>query len=152
MTRRAWIVLLAGVNVALLAAIVLTVYTPPSALAQAVAARRGEYLLVSGRAEVSNDALFLVDAGGRKLHIFRTAIRQSNVEPAVMVYTGGRDLAQDFKGGMPVARPAVGQAEPNPAVQLAPGPQNQSGAQPNPAGAMPGAVPVAPKKNQGGYR
>lgn len=76
MTRRAWIVLLAGVNVMLLAAIVLTVYTPPSALMQAVAARRGEYLTVSGRGEVSNDALYLIDAGAHKIHIFRTAIRQ----------------------------------------------------------------------------
>lgn len=69
-----------------------------------------------------------------------------------MAYTGGRDLAQDFKGGMPIAKPAVGQGEPNPAVQLAPGPQNQSGAQPNPAGAMPGCCSRGPKRNQGGYR
>jgi len=115
MNKRGVIVLLIGVNVLLLAAVTFTVYTPPSALAQAVGARRDEYLLFSARAEVLNDAIYMLDAANHKLHVFRSAFPRNPVTGATTIgYFSTRDLARDFAPppaggqGAPAAQPKQG--------------------------------------------
>lgn len=121
MNKRSVILLLIGVNVMLLAAIGFTVYTPPSAYAQAAGARRGEYLLLGARAEVLNDAVYMLDAGNRKLHVFRLAFPRNAITGATSVgLAGTRDLSRDFGGQAPVQQgPGPGGAIP-PAGQQPP--------------------------------
>ncbi len=103
MSRRILIVLLVGLNLVLLAALVLIAYTPPAAFAQAAAApdQQGEYLLVTANAEVANDAIYLLDSGRRQLHVFRTNFPHIQGQPVHVYFFATRDLAQDFgvRGG-----------------------------------------------------
>src|SRR5437763_413509 len=93
MNKRSLILLLIGVNLFLLGVLALSVYTPPSALAQTVGARPGSYLLFAGRADVTNDAMYLLDAGTKKLHVFRSAYPRSPVNGMTAVaYASTRDL------------------------------------------------------------
>jgi hypothetical protein len=133
MRKRGLIVLLAGVNLLLLGAVVFTVYTPPSALAQAVGARRGEFLLLSARAESTNDAIYMIDAGARKVHVFRSIFpRLNNATDVGWVST--RDLTRDFAGP---AGPGAG-AAPGGAGQPVPGQQpGGAGVLPLPGGQQP---------------
>ena len=85
MNKRCLILLLSAMNLLLLGALALSVYTPPSALAQAAGARRGEYLLFGARADVTNDAIYLLDAGNKKLHLFRSAYPREPVTGATAV-------------------------------------------------------------------
>ncbi len=112
MTKRGLIILLAGVNLFLLAAIVFTAYTPPSALAQAVGARRGEYLLLAGRGDVANDAIYLIDSGGKKLHVFRSLVPRAANGATDVGHAFTYDLMRDFVGP-PGGGAAPGQALPN---------------------------------------
>ena len=61
MTRRVLIVLLAGLNLFLLACLVFTAYSPPSAFAQALP-RAGDYLMIAAQTEADNDVLYLIDS------------------------------------------------------------------------------------------
>lgn len=96
MTKRSLLVLLVGLNLGLLVALVSRVYTPDSAYAQAVGARPGNYMLVAGRAEVGNDAVYLIDAANRQLHIFRSTYPRPAGAPVQIFHVGTRDLARDF--------------------------------------------------------
>ncbi len=98
MSKRVLVVLLVGVNVLLLAALILTVFSPPRAMAQAAAAaaRRGETMLFSARAEVGNDAVYLLDSGARQLHVFRTTFPRVGGQPTRVRYVTSRDLSRDF--------------------------------------------------------
>lgn len=96
MTRRGLLVLLVGLNLGLLVALVSRVYTPDSAYAQAAGARPGSYMLVAGRAEVGNDAVYLIDAANRQLHIFRSTYPRPAGAPVQIFHVGSRDLARDF--------------------------------------------------------
>ncbi|MGB9626924.1 MAG: hypothetical protein ACPMAQ_18885, partial [Phycisphaerae bacterium] len=60
MSRQSVLVLLVGLNLLLLGAIILSLYTPPAALAQAPG-RSADYLLVSGRIQIEHDAVYLFD-------------------------------------------------------------------------------------------
>jgi hypothetical protein len=126
MHKRGLIFLLIGVNVMLAAAIMFTLHTPPSALAQAVGARRGEYLLFSARADVTNDAIYLLDAGNKKIYVFRSAFPRNPVTGATAVaHVSTRDISRDFVG----QPPAGGQGQPG-QPPLVPNPQNPGGARP----------------------
>jgi hypothetical protein len=117
MNKRGMIILLIGVNVLLLAAITFTVYTPPSAFAQAMGGRHGEYLLFSARAEVLNDAIYMLDAANHKLHVFRSAFPRNPATGATSVaYFSTRDLARDFAAAPGAVQPAPG-AQPNQGAQ-----------------------------------
>ena len=59
MTKRVAIVGLVFLNLVLLASLILTTYSPPPAIAQAVS-RTGEYILVAGESERTNDAVYLL--------------------------------------------------------------------------------------------
>ncbi|MBI4578622.1 MAG: hypothetical protein HY718_02915 [Planctomycetes bacterium] len=97
MTKRIAIILLVGLNLFLLAVLMLGSYTPPQALAQALA-RSGEYILVCARAEQSNDAIYLLDLRTRQLHAFRSTFPRAAGDPIRVTHLHTRDLVRDFGG------------------------------------------------------
>ena len=95
MSRRVILVLLTGLNLALLACLVLSTYSPPAALAQE-APRTGGYLVVAAQAEVSNDAIYVLDAVARQLHVYRTNYPHMPNQRVIITEITSRDLARDF--------------------------------------------------------
>jgi hypothetical protein len=98
MSKRAIILLLVGFNLALLAAVVLSAYTPSQAFAQGLA-RSGEYILVAAEVEQSNSAIYLLDLRTRQLHAFRSTFPRAGGEVVRIAHLHTRDLVRDF-GGM----------------------------------------------------
>lgn len=96
MTRRVLIVLLAGLNLFLLASLVFTVYSPPSAFAQALP-RAGDYLMLSAQTETDNDVLYLLDSRARRLYAFRTTFPRMPGTSARFALLAQRDLTADFR-------------------------------------------------------
>jgi hypothetical protein len=97
MSKRAVIVLLAGFNVLLLAALVLTTFSPPTAFGQAAAAaKRGEVMLMSARTDVGTDAVWLVDAGNKQLRVFRPNLPRMGGQPTIVRPVAIRDMTRDF--------------------------------------------------------
>lgn len=95
MTRRVVIVMLVGINLVLLAVLVLSAYSPPQAMAQSVG-RGGEFILVSAAAQVENDAIYLIDIRNRRLHAFRSTFPHVRGQPTRVALLHSRDLARDF--------------------------------------------------------
>lgn len=96
MNKRVLLVFLVGVNVLLLAVLLLNAYQPASAYAQATGARRGDYVLFSAQAEVGNEAVYLLDGATRQLHVFRSNYPHAAGTPFQIRYLGPRNLANDF--------------------------------------------------------
>ena len=96
MTKRALVVFLVGVNLLLLACLILTAYSPPAAEAQAVS-RRGEFILIAAEAEVTNDTIYLLDLAQRQMHAFRARLPASAEEPIMVRWYHTRDLQRDFR-------------------------------------------------------
>ena len=96
MTRRVLIVLLAGVNLLLLAGLVSTVYSPPAAFGQ-VQARGSDYLLVTTEVEPANDVLYLIDSHNKRMYAFRTTYPRMPGTPARFALLAQRDLTGDFR-------------------------------------------------------
>ncbi len=91
-TRRSVIAILVGVNLVLLAALLMGSYSLPAALGQG-AARAGDFVCVTAKAAgQSYDVLYLLDVRGRKLYGFYPAAAQ----PVRLTATAPRDLAADF--------------------------------------------------------
>jgi len=91
-TRRSAIVALAGLNVALLAALLLQTFSLPTALAQAVA-RRGDFVTVTAKAAGQTyEVLYLLDVPSRQLHALYPGLTPRNK----LVAVAPRDLAEDF--------------------------------------------------------
>ncbi len=86
--KRALVAVLAGINVALLAALVLV--TSPRAGAQ-VAGGGSDYLMVTGRIRGNTDALYVTDLGTRRMTAF-----QFDRTSKKMVQYGSRRLREDF--------------------------------------------------------
>ncbi len=94
MTRQSLLVFLVGLNLFLLGALVLSVYTPPAAHAQAEGQAGGaQYLLLSGRVQAGHDNVYLLDSRNRLLHTFQSSIGQ----PIVIRPVHTRELARDFR-------------------------------------------------------
>ena len=95
-SKRSIIVALVGLNVFLLAALILSSYSPPAAYAQRVGGA-WNYIAVSCEVDESYDAFYLVDLGARRLHAFMPSQKQDgNLE-----YVGSRSLESDFRKGRP---------------------------------------------------
>ena len=91
-SKRSVIAALVGLNLVLLATLVLRVYAPPTAFAQ----RRGaayNFVAVTCRADKNYDALYMVDLAQRRLHCFVPNRDQTGR----VVYAGVRDLGADFE-------------------------------------------------------
>jgi hypothetical protein len=97
MTRRTFVVLLAGLNLFLFTFLALSTYSPPQAFAQGLS-RSGEYIMVSGRTIQSNDAIYLLDLRTRQLHAFQSTFPRAGGDPVRVSLVHTRDLVRDFGG------------------------------------------------------
>jgi hypothetical protein len=96
LTKRAIIAALAGVNLFLMAALILGSYSLPEAHAQAArpSGRAGDFVAVTAQAPgQSYDVLWLLDVDDRRLHAFYPQDLQSRR----LGYGGFRELQQDFR-------------------------------------------------------
>ncbi|MBN2563064.1 MAG: hypothetical protein JXQ75_19235 [Phycisphaerae bacterium] len=95
MTKRALIVLLVGVNLILLAALILASgWGLPAAYAQAVPLGQN-YLIVAAEIRDGVDALYVIDLSQRRMHVFRPNRDQNDRR---LLHVGFRDLQRDFRG------------------------------------------------------
>ena len=92
-SKRSIIVALVGLNLFLLAAMVLSTYSLPAAYAQRMGAGIN-YISVTCEADLDSDVFYLVDLASRRLHAFIPA----RTLDGKLQYVGSRDLARDFKG------------------------------------------------------
>lgn len=92
MSKRSVVVGLVGLNLFLLAALVLSTYSPPAAYAQRAGAANN-FLAVTCRADNDYDVLFLLDLPTRKLHCFAPTRGDRSGKT---LYAGHRDLSVDF--------------------------------------------------------
>lgn len=93
MSKRAWVVLLVGVNLLLLTSLIVTAWDLPKANAQA-APLASNYMMVAGVIMNQHDGLYIIDLSSRRIHMFEVD-RTSKQLVAVDV----RDLKQDFRQG-----------------------------------------------------
>ena len=96
MSKHVLIVLLAGANLCLAACLLLTTYTPPEAVAQAIRPD-GTYILVAAEAQEGNDVIYLVDLGRKQLHAFGAEMPVVTGRPLMVRWYHTRDLARDFR-------------------------------------------------------
>lgn len=96
MTRRVLIVVLAGLNLFLLACLVFTAYSPPAAFAQALP-RAGDYLMVAAQTDPDNEVLYLIDSRARRMYAFRTTYPRMPGAPFRFALLAQRDLTADFR-------------------------------------------------------
>lgn len=93
-SKRSTIVLLIGVNLFLLAALIISSYSLPAAFAQG-SARAGDFACVTANvAGQTYDVLYIVDIRGQKLYAFYPAGGRRNQLTA----SEPRDLQKDFGG------------------------------------------------------
>ena len=95
MNRHGLIVLLVGVNLLLLATLIILNASPPPALAQAAPLGQN-YAMVASRIRQDMDGLYVLDLSQRRLHLFIPNRDQVNRRA---IYMGYRDLQKDFRGG-----------------------------------------------------
>jgi hypothetical protein len=96
MNKRVITAMLVGLNFVLLLSLLLTAYSPPAAVAQAVA-RTDEYMLLSAEAELNSDVLYLLDLNQRQLHAFRVIVPRGGQGPIQVGWVNMRDLIRDFR-------------------------------------------------------
>jgi len=97
MNKSSLIVLLVGVNLFLLSCLILTAYTPPTALAEEAAESTEGFVLFAAEAERKNEVVYLLDTKNHRLHAFRTNFPRIVGRPTVVAWLAGRDLMRDFR-------------------------------------------------------
>ena len=98
LTKQAMIVALVGLNLLLLAGVILVGYTPPAAFAQDAAVGGEQPDIVLGvQAEIGSDATYVIDGRNQLLHVFRTPFPYKEGDPIRVFYIGTRDLSRDFR-------------------------------------------------------
>jgi hypothetical protein len=101
MSKQVLIVALVGLNLLLLAGVILTASPPPAAMAQtptaSAPAESGNYLLVSCMAEPGNDAIYVLDVTNQLLLAFRTPYPYAIGDPVQIQFVSMRDLSRDFR-------------------------------------------------------
>jgi len=97
MNKRTLIVMLTGLNLFLLACLLLTSWSPPQALAQDPATPTSTYLLVAAEADMFNDAVYLLDVQNDRLYLFRSTYPYMVNKPLVIKWIDTRDLKRDFR-------------------------------------------------------
>lgn len=95
MTKKSVIVLLVGLNLILLATLVLTSWRLPAAYAQAAPLGQN-FAMVAGEIRDGVDALYVIDLSQRRMHVF---IPNRNQAAKTLIYSGYRDLEKEFRGG-----------------------------------------------------
>lgn len=91
LSKRSLIVALVGLNLFLLAALVLSTYSLPSVYAQGMGAG-GNFIAVTCEADLAFDLFYLVDLPKRTLHAFMPA----RTLDGKLQYVGSRNLESDF--------------------------------------------------------
>jgi len=101
MTKHVMIVVLVGINLLLLAGVLLVTYSPPAAMAQAAAVEGsadGDYIVTTAEVELNNDIIYVFDVRNEFLHAFRTHFpRVGESQPVQLRHVFTRDLSRDFK-------------------------------------------------------
>ena len=95
MTKHARIVFLVGVNLLLLATLILSSWSLPAAYAQAAPLGQN-YAMVAGEVRDGQDAVYLLDLPRRRMHVF---VPNRDFNNRRLFYEGSRDLQRDFRGG-----------------------------------------------------
>ena len=91
-TKRSVIVALVGLNLFLLAVLLIGSYSLPSAFAQ-TRGRAGDFVCVTAQATgQSYQVFYVLDAPRRKLHAFVPTVQRK------LAYAGFADLKKDFRG------------------------------------------------------
>jgi hypothetical protein len=100
-SKQALIVALVGLNLLLLAGVILTAYSPPAAMAQTPPASavlgNQEYLLLSCLAEPGNDVIYVLDVPNQLLLAFRTPYPYQFGYPVWIQFVSMRDLSREFR-------------------------------------------------------
>lgn len=101
MSKQVLIVALVGLNLLLLAGVILTAYTPPAAMAQTPAASSPaggrDYLLMSCLAEPASDVIYVLDVYNQLLLAFRTPYPYQIGDPVLIRFISMRDLSREFR-------------------------------------------------------
>jgi hypothetical protein len=95
MSKRATIVLLVGINLVLLATLIIGNYQLPAAYGQAAPLAQN-YLMVAGEVRDGQDVLYVIDLASRRLHAFITNRTQNDRR---IFHAGVRDLQREFRAG-----------------------------------------------------
>lgn len=93
MSKRAYVVLLLGLNLLLLATLILTSWRLPAAYAQPVPLGQN-YLMVAAEIRDGVDALYVIDLPQRRMHVFMPSRDQNDRR---LFHVGFRDLQRDFR-------------------------------------------------------
>ena len=93
MSKRALIVLLLGLNLLILATLILSSWSLPAAYGQAVPLGQN-YLMVAAEIRDGVDALYIIDLPQRRLHVFVPSRDQNDRR---LFHVGFRDLQRDFR-------------------------------------------------------
>ena len=96
MSKHVLIMLLAGVNLFLLACVVLTAHSPPQAFAESTT-NNNEYALLSAEADEGNDVIYLIDVRNQLMHALAPSSPDTAGQLQQVRHLHTRDLAQDFK-------------------------------------------------------
>jgi len=94
MTKRALIILLVGVNLVLLATLILSNWQLPAAHAQAAPVGQN-FLVVAAEIKDGADALYVFDLSQRRMHVF---VPNRDQNDRRLFHVGFRDLQRDFRG------------------------------------------------------
>ena len=101
MSKQVLIVALVGLNLLLLAGVILTACPPPAAMAQTPAASAAagstDFMLLSCMAEPGNDAIYVLDVSSQLLFAFRTPYPYQIGDPVGIQFISMRDLSRDFR-------------------------------------------------------
>ena len=97
MGKQSIIILLVGLNLFMLACLLLTSYSPPMAVAQEAAQIGNRYILVAAEAETFNDAIYILDTQTDRLHVFRTNHPYLPGQKVFVKWLDSRDLRMDFR-------------------------------------------------------
>ena len=91
-SKRSWIVILVGVNLLLLALLVIGSYSLPKAFAQS-GGRAGDFVCVTAKTSGQNfDVVYILDRPAGRLHAFYS----DNPQSRKYVHAQFRDLKKDF--------------------------------------------------------
>lgn len=96
LSKRSLIVGLVGVNLMLLAVLILGSFSPPAAYAQAPG-RAGDFVMTSCMVHTDYDVLFIIDRPGSMLHCFTPLPNQ----PGKLQYVASQNLLRDFNRLVP---------------------------------------------------
>jgi len=104
MPKSALIVVLVGLNLVLLAVLILATHAPPQAIAQEilpVPTGDNDFLVIAAEGELHNDVIYVLDARNDFLHAFRTPFPRVAGIPTRLTLRDTHDLKREFRREAP---------------------------------------------------